>query len=179
MPNRMLCTDCYQVAVPDTVLEGSDRIEAIAWCTLSLPGLVYCGWRHASRRKACPHCGGGELVREARAAAARHLPDAPSAHGPRILTAGAVSWPESLRAPRARLRFGGVISLLLCLPLLIRALSAIDLAAPETAALVVHASMGLLLTWLGRHALHAARLRSEAGCRAWDERGRPLHIERV
>jgi hypothetical protein len=180
VPNRMLCTDCFHVAVPDTVLEGSDWAEAIAWCCFGVPGLLYCGWRHASRRKACPHCGSGELVREARAAAARHLPEAPSVHGPRILSLAPIRWPRALRTPRARLRVGGVVALLFCMPLLIRLLAAVDLAAPETAALMIQASLGLLVPWLGLQAFQAVRLGPDlAACRAWDERGRPLRIERV
>jgi hypothetical protein len=176
----MLCTDCFRVAVPDTVLEGSDRVEALAWCCFGVPGLLYCGWRHASRTKSCPHCGSGELVREARAAAARSLPEAPSAYGPRILAFSPIRWPSALRTPRARLRIGSVVALLFSLPAVIRLLAAVDLAAPETAALVIHASMGLLVPWLGLQALHFARLRPDlAACRAWDDRGRPLRIEQV
>ena len=71
MKPRMLCTDCFVTAEPDTVLEGSDLLELLGWCCLAAPGLLYCWWRHALRIKVCAFCGSRELVREARAAAAR------------------------------------------------------------------------------------------------------------
>ena len=49
LPLRMLCTECLHLGEPDTVLEGSDRVELLAWCCFALPGLVYCWWRHLCR----------------------------------------------------------------------------------------------------------------------------------
>ena len=54
---RMLCTECRHMGEPDTVLEGSDRVELAGWCLLAVPGLLYCGWRHLNRFKVCPRCG--------------------------------------------------------------------------------------------------------------------------
>lgn len=68
---RMLCTDCGQTDRPNTLIGGSDLLELVLWACLVVPGLLYCGWRHASRCKVCAHCGSPHLVREARAARER------------------------------------------------------------------------------------------------------------
>ena len=44
MAVRMVCADCFEVAVPDTVLEGSDLLELLAWACFGIPGLLYCWW---------------------------------------------------------------------------------------------------------------------------------------
>jgi len=67
-PRRMLCTDCGRTAPPRTWIGGSDALELVGWLCLVVPGLLYCWWRHACRRKICAHCGSSALVREARAA---------------------------------------------------------------------------------------------------------------
>jgi hypothetical protein len=67
----MLCTECSQTDRPNTLIGGSDLLELVLWACFVVPGLAYCGWRHASRRKVCAHCGSLHLVRESRAAQGR------------------------------------------------------------------------------------------------------------
>ena len=180
MKPRMLCTDCGLTAQADTLLEGSDALEMLAWCCLALPGLLYCWWRHAMRLKVCPACGGRELVREARAARQRGPAWAPTATGPRVRNAGGpVLWPDGLATPRDRLRHGGVAALLA--GLLVAAVAAASLGPAEGAAAAALSSAGAaLLGWVGYQGTRLAQLRgSVTGCRAWDQRGRPLRIERV
>jgi hypothetical protein len=176
----MVCADCFEVAVPDTVLEGSDLVELLAWACFGIPGLLYCWWRHLARIKVCPHCGSRELIREARAAALAQPPTALPSSGPRIHSlSGTLCWPRTLRTPRARLWSGG-ISLLLSLGLAAWLLALLDLATSETLLLMAYASSLLGLAWLGRQIIQLSRMRSPLlRCRAWDEDGRPLNIEPV
>ena len=134
MATRMLCTECFETSRPRTLLTGSDRIELVGWLCLALPGWLYCAWRHALRTKACAGCGGRSLVREARAAAARHV-GAPLAPAPAVQSLGArVRWPQPLATPRQRLRAGmpGVLAALVSL--LAGVLAAAGPAAPWLAA---------------------------------------------
>ena len=107
MRPRMMCTECFRTTEADTVLEGSDIVEMIAWGCFGIPGMLYCWWRHALRIKVCSVCGSGELVREARAAAARCLPQAQPPHEPGVCNlSGPVRWPRPFAVPRERLRHG-------------------------------------------------------------------------
>ncbi len=180
MAVRMVCTDCFHVAVPDTVLEGSDTVELLAWACFGIPGLLYCWWRHLARIKVCPNCGGLELIREARAAALDHAPASRLSSGPRISSlSGAVQWPRSLRTPRARMWSGGG-TLLLLLGLTAWLLALFDLAASEAVLAMAYASSPLGLAWLGHQVFRISRMRSPLlRCRAWDEDGRRLRIEPV
>lgn len=182
MALRMLCTECLHVAEPDTVLHGSDRAELIGWCCFAVPGLVYCWWRHLCRYKVCPQCGSDALMRECRAAAARRLPQAPPAGGPcvRSLSGVGFAWPRSLGSTRVRLRHGVIGALLTVSGSLAWLLGALDVAPPSQAQAAAIAGWLLFATWLVRQLQQIARLRSGAmACRAWDEHGRPLPIERV
>jgi hypothetical protein len=67
----MLCTACGRIDTPDTRVAGSDVLELVLWALLVVPGLVYCGWRHAQRSRICPHCGSAALMRESRASRQR------------------------------------------------------------------------------------------------------------
>ena len=181
MKPRMLCTDCFRTAEPDTLLEGSDRVEMLGWCCFAIPGLLYCWWRHALRIKLCPFCGGEDLVREARAAAARAPRQAPASDGPRIFDgSGTRSWPRALAAPRDRLRHGGVVAALAgvwCLSVL---LAALEFAAQAPAIAASNSTAAACAAWLLYQGVRIAKLRATLpGCRAWDPSGRPLHIERV
>jgi hypothetical protein len=103
MPSRrMMCTRCSRTDVPHTLIPGSDLLELIAWCFLLIPGLVYCYWRHTTRRKVCAHCGGIELLRESRAASQRGA-DAPqpTAGGRVVYEARPLRW---FATPTQRLR---------------------------------------------------------------------------
>ena len=180
MAVRMVCADCFHVAVPDTVLEGSDLVELLAWACFGIPGLLYCWWRHLARIKVCPNCGNRELIREARATALSQAPTAPPSSGPRIRSlSGSLCWPRSLRTPRARLRSGG-LSLLVSLGLAAWLPALLGLGAAETLLLLAYASSLLGIAWLGHQIVQASRMRAPLlRCRAWDEDGRPLHIEPI
>jgi len=181
MKTRMMCTDCLRTAEADTLLEGSDTIELMAWCCLALPGLLYCWWRHALRIKICAFCGGRELVREARAAAARRPQLAPCAWEPPVRSAPArFDWPNAFANPRDRLRHGGVIALLagsFLVSLVSVSLDPTDSGAP----LVLGPAMvAAAIAWAAYQGHRVAQRRSQtSGCRAWDSQGRPIRIERV
>jgi hypothetical protein len=181
MKPRMLCTDCFRTAEPDTLLEGSDRVEMLAWCCFAVPGWLYCWWRHALRIKLCPFCGGGELVREARAAAARSPRQAPPSDGPRILPSSpGPRWPRALATPRDRLRHGGVMASLAGAWIAIASLASLDLTAQAVAAATTHAVALACTVWIAYQAVRVSQRRARLpGCRAWDASGRPLHIERI
>jgi len=108
-PRRMLCTDCGRTAPAHTWIGGSDVLELVGWLCLVVPGLVYCWWRHACRRKVCAACGSSALVREARAA---RLPGAtpatpggpPPRRAPPLYARRHLAW---LGPPGSRLRHLG------------------------------------------------------------------------
>jgi hypothetical protein len=181
MKPRMMCTECFRTAEADTLLEGSDLLEMLAWCCLALPGLLYCWWRHALRVKVCPFCGSRELVREARAAAQRVPPQAPPSCGPRVGNlSGPVRWPRALATPRERLRHGGVAASLVGAFLGNAALAAQDLALRDGAATAASAIAAVWAAWVAYQVVRVSRMRSSLpGCKAWDRSGRPLRIERV
>ena len=178
---RMLCTDCLELSVPETLLPGSDFAELVAWCCFGLPGLVYCGWRHLQRVKACAHCGSPQLMREARASAARRLPDAPPTFAPPVRnTTGPVSWPAALATPRARLRRGALGAGFLTAALAAFLLGTLEVVPPRLAFAGMLAATGATLLWLVRHAFQLARTRNvRAHCQAWDDHGRTLRIEPI
>jgi hypothetical protein len=181
MKPRMLCTDCFRTADPDTLLEGSDRVEMLAWCCFAVPGLLYCWWRHALRIKLCPFCGGRELVREARAAAARAPRQAQLSDGPRVFDGSGVRhWPRALAAPRDRLRHGGVVAALAGAWCLCVLLAALERAADSPAIAASHATALACAAWLAYQGFRISQRRATLpGCRAWDATGRPLYIEQV
>lgn len=176
MQARMLCTDCGVTAHADTLIEGSDRVEAAAWVLGAAFGWLYCARRHWLRTKVCTRCGGGALVRESRAAAALMRPIPAET---RVIACGArVDWPRSLRSPRQRLHAGAPAAALAIL---------FAGAAAGTAALGIplqfFAAIGLVWTacallWTGLALLrYRLALPWDAGCRAWDAHGRSLRIE--
>jgi hypothetical protein len=77
----MLCTACGRTDAPDSLVVGSDAVEAVLWALLLAPGLLYCWWRHVHRRRICQHCGSAALVRESRASRYRTLENRPVRHG--------------------------------------------------------------------------------------------------
>jgi len=181
MKPRMMCTDCLQTAEADTLLEGSDLVEMLAWCCFALPGLLYCWWRHALRIKVCAFCGSRELVREARAAAERAPRQAPPSSGPRVENlSGPVRWPRALATPRERLRHGGIAASLVGALLVSVVAAAQGLAVRDGAAAAASAIAVVCAAWLAYQVVRVSRMRSTlAGCKAWDRTGRPLRIERV
>jgi hypothetical protein len=181
MRPRMMCTECFRTAEADTVLEGSDTLEMIAWGCFGLPGMLYCWWRHALRIKVCSVCGSSELVREARAAAARCLPQALAAEQPGVRNlSGPVRWPRPFAMPRERLRHGFVLAslggtLFVCL-----ALAALGIASRDS----MNGAISWIATayggWILYEAIRLSRFRASwSNCKAWDRLGHPLRIERV
>jgi hypothetical protein len=181
MKTRMMCTDCLRTAEAETLLEGSDTIELLAWCCFALPGLLYCWWRHALRIKICAFCGGRELVREARAAAARQPQAAPSRWEARVHSAPArFDWPGAFANPRDRLRHGSVIALLAGTFVASLAPAALDPAGGGISLLIAHAAAAASVAWGAYQGLRTAQRRSDlSDCRAWDAHGRSIRIERV
>jgi len=177
----MLCTDCSDVSVPDTVLEGSDLLELLGWACLVVPGLLFCLWRHFLRIKVCPHCGSGSLIREARAVALRRPPDAPPSSGPRVRSlSGRVHWPRGLHAPRTRLWRLGVGASLVLVAGLAWALTTLQLVSPDPAIAIFQGASLLGLSWLGSEIYRLSRIQaSVASCRAWGADGRPLRIQQI
>ena len=178
----MLCTECLHLGEPNTVLDGSDRVELAAWCCLALPGMLYCGWRHLRRCKVCPECGSDALMRECRAAAARRTQQAWPAGGARVYSLSSLSftWPRPLGSTRVRLRCGSAGALLLGFGASAWHLGALDVA-PLALALQTASVAGLLgAPWLARQIQRIAKLRHGLEvCEAWDEHGRALRIERI
>ena len=178
MQARMLCTDCGVTAHADTLLEGSDRIEALAWVLGAAVGWIYCARRHWLRTKLCARCGSCALVREARAAAAVARPCPTET---RVIVRGVrVAWPQGLCSPRDRLRAGApaaALALLLASSAAAAALAGVPLRFLGAAGLAWSVSA---VAW----ALFACLRRRFAlpwsdGCRAWDAHGRRLRIEVV
>jgi hypothetical protein len=177
----MLCTECFQTAEADTVLAGSDIVEMIAWCCFAVPGLLYCWWRHALRIKVCSACGSGELVREARAAAARSLPPAPLAAEPGVCNlSGPVLWPRPLAVPRERLRHGFVLASLAGTLFVCLALVALGIASHASMTAVTSSIATACGGWILYEVVRVLRVRAtRSSCKAWDRYGHPLRIERV
>ena len=177
MGSRMLCTDCGTTARPDTRLPGSDLREVLGWLCLGLPGWLTCAWRHALRAKVCPVCGGGALVREARARAEREGVAEPSPLAPPRVESrrGPCLWPEAWRQPRARLRRGGA---LVALGWAWLALQVAPGAHPLAVWLADPVVLGLAGLWALAEARRLVRERGgREACRAWDARGRALPLE--
>ena len=178
---RMLCLDCRHLAEPDTLLQGSDRLELAAWASGVLPGLAYCVWRHLGRVKVCEACGGGNLMRASRALAARTPAQAPPARGTRIRSERGhdFPWPGGLRSPRERMRLGGPAAI------------AMALAFGLVAGAGLGALSGASLEWAAALACFAGvwcawQLQPIAwerdpfdACAAWAPDGRPIRIERA
>lgn len=180
MSFRMLCMQCLHMDEPDTVLDGSDRIEFIAWCCFLVPGFLYGAWRHLSRAKACPACGSHVLMRESRAATARRPFWADPSRPPRVLSDGGFDWPTPFASVRRRLRVGGLGALLVAIAGMTGLVAVFD-ATPGAHSLETATLAWLVVTtWLVRQFLRLVRSRhGSSGCEAWDEGGRSLHIERV
>ncbi len=179
MKPRMLCTDCGALDHPNTLLEGSDLVEMAGWLCFALPGWLYCWWRHTLRIKVCRDCGGRELVREARAAAAQNPVPEPESGVVRIVNlAGPVRWPRGLTAPRERLR-QGTLAVVLWLACLGSAALSLSGWLPADALFAVAPPLALAgSAWVGRQAWRVARVQPAlTACRAWDADGQPLRIE--
>lgn len=180
MSFRMLCMQCFHLDEPDTVLDGSDQIEFIAWCCFLVPGFLYCAWRHLNRVKACPECGSHVLMRESRAATARRPLWDDTGSEPRLLTAGDFEWPVPLASARRRLRVGGLGALLVAIAASAWLVAVVDPTPAVHALETATVAWLVVTTWLARQYQRLVRSRSNSsGCEAWDEGGRNLHIERV
>ena len=161
MTTRMYCIDCRVTDFADTRIPGCDEFEMLAWLLGGFPGWLYCAVRHALRGKLCTHCGSEQLMREARAAAARAPVLVPRTY--RIeARARFAHWPAHLRDPRRRLVWG---------PIWLGAWVLLaagwgPLAVALIGACLASEALGLYRQCFGRYR-----------CRAWDATGRPLHIE--
>lgn len=174
MGSRMLCTECFDTAPPATRFRGSDGLELFGWLCGAVPGLLYSAWRHMGRERVCHECGGDNLIRESRRAAARFAPPV-TRRAPDSPTLRASPWPGPLSTPRARLLHGSVALV---------ALSTLGSLAPDlgvgTPGLAAVWACGPLACASWRRVGTAQRKRSSTftrACRAWDERGQPLEIE--
>jgi hypothetical protein len=172
----MLCTECYETRHADTLLEGSDLVEALGWLCFGVPGWLYCWWRHAVRIKVCSGCGGSSLVREARAAAAREPFESAE---PRVRNlSGPIRWPRALATPRDRLREGGIGVLLFGALLGARGVTAAQWLSPIGALPLVCVLALLGGAWLIYELHRVVQMRSALpACCAWNDEGRPLPIE--
>jgi len=157
---RMYCLDCGATDFADTRIHGYDEFEILAWLLGGLLGWLYCAVRHTLREKLCTHCGSDQLMREARAAAARAPVLAPRS---RIESRGRFArWPAHLRDPRRRLIWGPI------------SLGAWVLLGAGCGALAVV----LIGACLASEGLEVWREHFGRGrCRAWDATGRPIRIE--
>lgn len=177
----MLCTQCQHIAVPETVLSGSDFAELVGWSCLALPGYLYCFWRHWNRAKACPRCGSHALMRQSRASRARiGSPVLPPPSIPIRNESGPVRWPAPLQAPRARLRNGFVGTIPSMLAIASCLFGAFGWLSPTVIATLIVLAFLSSAAWVVHQGLQLARLQtSSARCRAWDDRGKSLPIEPV
>jgi len=157
---RMYCIDCGVTDFADTWIPGFDEFEMLAWLLGGLPGWFYCAVRHGLRGKLCTHCGSEQLMREARAAAARAPALAPRTH---IESRAAFArWPAHLRDPRRRLVRGPIW------------LGAWVLWVAGFSPLAI----ALIGTHLASEVLEICREHFDPRrCRAWDSAGRSLRIE--
>lgn len=169
----MLCTSCWRTARPDIWLEGSDRLELAGWLCGVVPGLLYCAWRQAGRRRACPACGGLELVREARALRDAE-PEGVAWGAGRWRCAKPLRWPAALRSPRLRIRHGlwtavtagAAVLSATGPPLLLGEVHSAQAALPVAT---------LWLLWLAADTVRGRRAALPA--RAVDAGGRPIPLE--
>jgi hypothetical protein len=171
----MFCLHCGHLGVPDTVLDGSDLVELLAWCCLGVPGLVYCAWRHLTRLKACPSCGSHELMRQSQAAAGRTA-QAADVFGSRVVSArsGSFSWWAPLQAPRERMRIGSSSILMGGGMFLVSFLAGAD----PILSVVVSVWVVAAAAWAGRRLRRRSILEARrADCQAWEKGGRHLRIE--
>ena len=58
----MVCATCGSLVAPESRTPGSFWIELLLWLFFIVPGIIYSVWRLASVHKACPECGGKNLV---------------------------------------------------------------------------------------------------------------------
>lgn len=178
MAVRMLCTDCGRTARPDTWLEGSDRLELAGWLLGVLPGLLYCWWRHETRRKACMCCGGFALVRESRSARRRRPDPAFESPGRVRNASGFRRWPRPLRTPRERLRHGGAALSCLALSLAAFGLGLAPGAAGPAPWRLLPLAAAASLAWTLSLAIRLWRSeRTAVACEAWDAQGRRIPIQ--
>ena len=178
---RMLCLHCRHLAEPDTVLDGSDRLELLGWAAGVLPGWLYCAWRHLCRAKLCEACGSGELMRESRAIAARLPGQASRATGARIRSERGADfpWPRELRAPRGRLRRGVPAAVAMGLAAGLALLATLGSLHPSAFELAGGLACGALLWCVWQLQPMAWQRDPHAGYAARDPQGRALRIERA
>lgn len=62
MAQQVICAQCQSIVKPRSDTKGSCLVEGALWLLFIVPGLIYSLWRLSSKAKACPVCGGTELV---------------------------------------------------------------------------------------------------------------------
>lgn len=56
------CLACGSTTIPKPRYRGSFLAESALWDLLVVPGVLYSGWRHRTRRMACAACGSEQTV---------------------------------------------------------------------------------------------------------------------
>ena len=177
----MLCLQCGQLSVPETRYGGSDAAEVLLFSLWSLPGWLYCYWRHLGREKVCERCGSQELMRESRASRLR----APASlrHGPeRVapLYSPAHRLVEFRRHPRHRLRVGALATLLGTAIAGAASLGVFGTIGMGRGYIVAQLASLTALCWIPLHEVLGRGYQATlTGCRAWDAQGRSLRIEAI
>lgn len=59
---KIVCRRCGYHGRPRIDAEGSMAAEILLWLCFVVPGLIYSVWRLSNRYKACPRCGGRDIV---------------------------------------------------------------------------------------------------------------------
>jgi len=60
--NELFCTTCGNQSPAKSVTRGNLLIEILLWLLFFPIGMIYSYWRHATKHKACSHCGSTALI---------------------------------------------------------------------------------------------------------------------
>ena len=60
--NKMVCTQCGVVCLPERITPGSVVTEIVLFICGILPGLIYCIWRLAGQYNGCPACKSKNII---------------------------------------------------------------------------------------------------------------------
>ena len=59
---RLICSSCGYIGIPNKVNKGSGAVEIILWLLFLFPGLIYSVWRRSAKPNVCPSCGNKTLI---------------------------------------------------------------------------------------------------------------------
>jgi hypothetical protein len=62
MDNRLICSQCGYIGIPNEINKGSGGVELILWLFFIIPGVIYSVWRRSSKPRVCPSCHSQSLV---------------------------------------------------------------------------------------------------------------------